>query len=233
MDWEQISWNHLLSFFAFNSEENSLLSFFSYDAAAVLSQMKSVRWRLQFANIATAIWLEKMFNKAQPEGWSWPSRLNGSCVNELQYRWRRGRLCHQQTGGWTLMHTVHISEKWGAVCTVCTGCIHSPRNRFYVSWGLQWLNGIMVYELQVYVPELDSISLVYPNGNQSKRLVKLSATKSIMTSCRGDSGASCCQKLGALYTVERLQNAKTVLQNQLAIWRTQINKELNDWIATY
>ena len=39
------------------------------------------------------------------------------------------------------------------------------------------------------------------------------------------------QTLGPLYAVERLQEIKVTLQNKLMLRRTQINKELSDWIA--
>jgi hypothetical protein len=39
------------------------------------------------------------------------------------------------------------------------------------------------------------------------------------------------QILGPLYAVERLQEIKITLQNKLMLHRTQINKELSDWIA--
>ncbi len=39
------------------------------------------------------------------------------------------------------------------------------------------------------------------------------------------------QTLGPLYAVERLQEIKITLQNKLMLSRTQINKELSDWIA--
>jgi hypothetical protein len=39
------------------------------------------------------------------------------------------------------------------------------------------------------------------------------------------------QSLGPLYAVERLQEIKITLQNKLMLRRTQINKELSDWIA--
>ena len=39
------------------------------------------------------------------------------------------------------------------------------------------------------------------------------------------------QTLGPLYALERLQGIKVTLQNKLMLRRTQINKELSDWIA--
>ncbi len=37
--------------------------------------------------------------------------------------------------------------------------------------------------------------------------------------------------MGPLHAVERLQEIKVTLQNKLMLRRTQINKELSDWIA--
>ncbi len=39
------------------------------------------------------------------------------------------------------------------------------------------------------------------------------------------------QTLGPLYAVERLQGIKITLQNKFMLCRTQINKELSNWIA--
>jgi hypothetical protein len=39
------------------------------------------------------------------------------------------------------------------------------------------------------------------------------------------------QTLGPLYAVERLQEIKITLQNKIMLRRTQINKELSDWVA--
>ncbi len=39
------------------------------------------------------------------------------------------------------------------------------------------------------------------------------------------------QTFGPLYAVERLQEIKVTLHNKLMLSRTQINKDLSDWIA--
>ncbi len=60
--------------------------------------------------------------------------------------------------------------------------------------------------------------------------LKLKSTNSSAKSSRTTSGSG-RQTLGPLHAVERLQEIKVTLQNKLMLRRTQINKELRNWIA--